>query len=258
MGRTSSIAMMVVMGLMGSVNAAAEESDSLTVPVMVLNEVGIADETVRQAQAETVRIFKAAGITLTWLRSGAPSKRSLIIKIATVPPDQKGRNQNALGVAPSSKEARGHVAWLYYHRIEDTARLSQLEVSKLLGHAMGTRDGSSASALRFARAGWTDEGRLGRATDPSRLDKRADVRARPGCDDSRASSACKRIPHPSSLIPNPSGLSPQPFGTLALFDRVSRLRSHGRDSPGTRRGTRWAGRAGSQAWRFTECWRRPM
>jgi hypothetical protein len=185
-GPTDWIAVAVMMGLMGSVNAAADESGSFTIPVMVMNEVGIQDQTVRLAQAETARIFKAAGITLTWLRSGTPSKRTLIIKIATVPPDQKGRNQNALGVAPSSKETRGRVAWLYYHRIEGLARLSQLEVSKLLGHVMAHEMGhlllpyGSHALSGLMREGW--DAQQTRLASTSELtfapDQAATIRAR--------------------------------------------------------------------------------
>ena len=114
---------------------AAETSDPLTIHV-VLDEVGVPANTVRQAKEEASRIFRGIGITLAWLPAAEPLAGSLIVKIAGTPHGRKGRNRNALGIAVGSKEARGRIAWLFYHRISNLGQAFGLEVSQLLGHIM--------------------------------------------------------------------------------------------------------------------------
>jgi len=135
----------------------------LTVQVMLLNEVVIPDKTTSQAQAETSRIFKAAGITLTWLPSGEVPANYLIIEIVKTPIGQISRNPNVLGVSPGSKEVPGRVAWLYYDRIQDLARFLHLEVAQLLGHVMAHEMGhlllpsGAHAAGGLMKAGWDNQ-----------------------------------------------------------------------------------------------------
>ena len=137
MGRTTWIAAGALFGaLTGSAEATAEATDPLTLQVMIKNEIGIPLAALRQTQAEVSRIFRAAGITLTWLPPGDVPANSLIIKIVETRIGQKSRNPKVLGFAPGSKEAPGRVAWLYHDRIRDLALLLHLEVSQLLGHVM--------------------------------------------------------------------------------------------------------------------------
>jgi len=114
----------------------------------------------RQSQIEASRIFKAVGITLTWVPPGEVPANSLIIKIVNTPIGHKSRNPNVLGVSPGSKDAPGRVAWLYYSRIQELARFLHLEVAQLLGHVMAHEMGhlllphDAHAAAGLMKRGW--------------------------------------------------------------------------------------------------------
>ncbi len=169
MGRTTWIvAVALFAGLTGSADATAETTDPLALQVMLHDETGMTITALHQAQSEAGRIFKAAGVTLTWLPPGEVPANSLIIKVVDTPIGQKSRNPNVLAVSPGSKEAPGRVAWLYYSRIHDLARFFQaahgfrlrLEVSQLLGHVMAHEMGhlllpyDAHAATGLMKAGW--------------------------------------------------------------------------------------------------------
>ncbi len=137
MGRTGWIAMVALWGtLMGASDVAAEASGPITIHARILDEVGLPARTVQQAQDETSRIFKSAGIALSWLTDGNSQAGTLTIKIVSTPLGSKGKKQNVLGMAPGSRETRGRVAWLFYPRIADLAEARRIEISRFLGHVM--------------------------------------------------------------------------------------------------------------------------
>src|SRR5262245_53383177 len=104
MGRTGCVAVAMVASVFASLaDAAAQPSGDLNLPIMFVDEVGAPANSVRRAQAETSRIFKAAGITLTWLPAGEPPAGSLIVKLVAIPLGQRAKNPNVLGGAASSK-----------------------------------------------------------------------------------------------------------------------------------------------------------
>jgi len=137
MGRTGWIAAGALLsGLLSPVGVSADASQPLTIHVRILDEVGLPARTVREAQEETSRIFKSAGIVLSWLTDGDSPAGTLTIKIVSTPLESKGKKQNVLGIAPGSRETRGRVAWLFYPRIADLAEARHTEVSRFLGHVM--------------------------------------------------------------------------------------------------------------------------
>ena len=173
MGRAGRIAAALVFGVLaGWTDAAAEPLNPLTVHVLILDGVGVEADTLRQAQEEAQRIFKAATITLAWrLRDQEPPAGSLliklVIKIVANPIGESGKNPNVLAMTPGSKEARGTVAYLFYHRIHNLGQLLQLEVSQLLGHVMAHEMGhlllpyGSHAVSGIMMAGWgTQQSRL--------------------------------------------------------------------------------------------------
>jgi len=100
MGRTTWIAAGALFaGLTGSAAATAETAYPLTLQVMLHDEIGIPVTALQQTQAEASRIFKAAGITLTWVPPGEVPANSLIIKIVETTIGRKSRNPNVLGVS---------------------------------------------------------------------------------------------------------------------------------------------------------------
>ncbi len=165
MGRTGWIAGALVFGVLTSwTDSVAEPLDPLTVHVLILDKVGVEADTLRRAQEETRRIFKAAGITLAWhLRGQEPPTGPFVIELVIIVSNligETGENRNMLAIAPASKEAHGTIAWLFYHRIHDLGQLLQLEVSQLLGHVMAHEMGhlllpyGSHAASGIMKAGW--------------------------------------------------------------------------------------------------------
>ena len=161
MGRTTWIAAGALFaGLTGSADATAETADPLALQVMLHDEIGIPLAALRQSQIEASRIFKAVGITLTWVPPGEVPANSLIIKIVNTPIGDKSRNPNVLGVSPGSKDAPGRVTWLYYSRIQELARFLHLEVAQLLGHVMAHEMGhlllphDAHAAAGLMKRGW--------------------------------------------------------------------------------------------------------
>ena len=176
MGRAGWIAAALAFGVLtGWTDAAAEPLSPFTVHVLILDGVGVEADTLRQAQEEAQRIFKAATITLAWrLRDQEPPTGSLfiklVVKIVANPIGERGKNPNVLAMTPGSKEARGTVAYLFYHRIHDLGQLLQLEVSQLLGHVMAHEMGHLLSTVRITRGVRNHDGWMGHATVPSRVD----------------------------------------------------------------------------------------
>jgi hypothetical protein len=161
MGRTGWIAAMALFaGMTGWTEATAETSDWLTIPVLVVDQVGVSAHTLRQALQETSRIFDGLGITLVWLAGEELPTGSVIIRIVATPLGRTSRNVHVMGIAARSKEARGHVATLFYHRIDDFGRLFRLDVSQMLGHVMAHEMGhlllpyGSHAAAGLMKAGW--------------------------------------------------------------------------------------------------------
>ena len=187
MGRTTWIVGMALFaGLTGSADATAETADPLALQVMLHDEIGIPLAALRQSQIEASRIFKAVGITLTWVPPGEVPANSLIIKIVNTPIGDKSRNPNVLGVSPGSKDAPGRVAWLYYSRIQELARFLHLEVAQLLGHVMAHEMGhlllphDAHAAAGLIKRGWDNHQAILAATGSLTFEasQAAQIRAR--------------------------------------------------------------------------------
>ena len=70
-GRAGRIAGALVFGaLAGWTDAAAEPLNQFAVHVLIMDGVGVEADTLRQAQEEAQRIFKAAAVTLAWRLGG--------------------------------------------------------------------------------------------------------------------------------------------------------------------------------------------
>jgi len=168
MDRTNWIAGVALFaGMLGCADAAADTSDPLAIRVLAIDEVGVAPNTLRQAQQGASRIFAAAGVTLTWTGPEPPGG-SLIIKIVSNPVGQTGKKSNVLGVATVSNEPRVRLAWLFYNRIHDLGNVLNLDVSLLLGHVMAHEMGhlllpayGSHAAAGLMKGDWdTQQARL--------------------------------------------------------------------------------------------------
>ena len=64
------------------------------------------------------------------------SGSGLTIRIVTQPVSAKSRDPHMLGVAPSTKEARGINVWIFYPRVKAYSADLGMHASQLLGHVI--------------------------------------------------------------------------------------------------------------------------
>jgi hypothetical protein len=134
--------------------AAAEAQESparLTVVIHVTDNANLSPTDLAGAQTHATLAYRAAGFDIVW--SSAPWKPeagqgtdplSIDVRLVIVPADmaeKKSREENlddsVLGIAVSgATEARGRVAYVFYHRIERIAIAHQAPIMRGLGHVM--------------------------------------------------------------------------------------------------------------------------
>ena len=137
MGRTSWTAGLGLCAAILNCNSAtAETIERLTLEVLIVDDVGVSAETLRQARLEAGRIFEQLGIGIVWMDNEMPQGRYLVIKIISKPVSQKSKNPDVLGVAAGSAEGIPTLAWLFYDRIEKLHHKVRLDITTLLGHVM--------------------------------------------------------------------------------------------------------------------------
>ncbi len=162
MGRAVWIAGLgLVAALAASDRCAAETIEPLALEVLVIDEVGVPADTLRQAQQEASRILGAVGIRLVWVSGQMPQgARYLVIRVISEPMSPMTRNASVLGTAASSKSNGATTASLFYERIvQESGRLG-VDASLLLGHVMAHEmghlllPGGSHTPTGLMKAGW--------------------------------------------------------------------------------------------------------
>jgi hypothetical protein len=119
--------------------AAAEPrpSGNLGITVMLANKAGVSHQILRQAEMEASRIFRAAGIDISWNDCSsthqchhAPSAHEFVVSIVA-----EGRTSSDLvyGVAFLDEAGMGKYADVFFRRIQSEGREDDENVSKLLG-----------------------------------------------------------------------------------------------------------------------------
>jgi len=137
MGRRTWIAGLVLCaGLAADGTALAQTPDSPIVYVHIMDRAGVPAETLGRAQDDAARVFQLSGITLVWVDVKACQASCLIVRIVVQPVNAKSRNPNMLGLALSTKEARGTNLWIFYPHIQAFSALLGMHASQLLGHVM--------------------------------------------------------------------------------------------------------------------------
>jgi hypothetical protein len=226
MGRAVWIAGLgLVAALVACDHCAAETIELLTLEVLTMDEVGVPADTLQQAQQVASRIFEGVGIRLVWISRMPLGSRYLVIRVVLKPMSVMSRNPGVLGTAAASNDNGATLASLFFERIDRQCGRFGIDVSLLLGHVMAHEMGhlllppGAHTAAGLMKAGWDLHqsvlalaGKLTFAPNQSSL-----IRTR-----------LQRANEP--LTPNPSGVG------LALFDPVSRLQVHGRESPGPKEG----------------------
>ena len=137
MGRRTWIAGLVLCaGLTAELSAVAQTPDPPIVYVLIMDRAGVPAETLRRAQDDTARVFQLSGITLVWVDAEGCRTSCLTVRIITHPISAKSRDPHMLGVAPSTKEARGINLFIFYPRIKAYSADLGMQASQLLGHVM--------------------------------------------------------------------------------------------------------------------------
>ncbi len=158
-----------------SVGEALGSPAPLTVTIHVTDNANLSPAELAGAQAHATAAYRAAGLHIVW--SSAPWKPeaghrvdplSIDVRLVIVPADmaeKKCREENlddsVLGVAVSgASEARGRVAYVFYHRIERVAMAHQAPIMRGLGHVMAHEVGHALMGVNshagegLMRANW--------------------------------------------------------------------------------------------------------
>jgi hypothetical protein len=111
---------------------------------------------VASAQAEVVRVYSAAGVSVEWTAEAPADRRS--IRVVLLPLESGGLRQigdTVMGAAVWTPLGNG-VAYVYYRRVEEHAalhnappeRVLAYAVAHELGHLLGTRGHSPTGVMR--------------------------------------------------------------------------------------------------------------
>ena len=143
----------------GTTTLAQPAERTLTIHLYVYNYAQVSEKTLREAENQAGEIFRKIGVTILWVqvppmsgekqleflsrRSQNSSGLDLRISIPlplTVKTMEKhlGRQDHVFGLSMYSKDKPGHLAYVFYHRVEDFVRARNLHEHKarLLGLAI--------------------------------------------------------------------------------------------------------------------------
>lgn len=175
MTRTSrhlTMGFIVTLGLAGvGRTASADRTEPLTIALWVHDTAQVPDAVLTRAQAEVTGIYRQAGVEIMWRASSSSSvdtdaDRESRLTIAILSYDQAKRLspeliRDAVGVALSSATSRSHVAYVFYHRVENLTGGNGFNLAPVLAIAMAHEVGhlllpySSHSMTGLMRAKWT-------------------------------------------------------------------------------------------------------
>ena len=121
--------------------AFAQTPERPSLRVVMINHDGIAPEILSKAQAETSRIYAAAGVDVYWQDafrrpSDAPKNRLTMLLVREGAIRVVAGRAEVMGIAPGAEGVSGRIAYAFYARIERFARKHRLNVSSILGHVM--------------------------------------------------------------------------------------------------------------------------
>ena len=123
--------------------------------VLVVNQAGISSATLEGAQSNMTTLFAKVGVNIRWVSAVANSgRRSVSILLTREPMLKVAIRPGALGLAVSTPDGYGRVAYVFYQRIADVARRHLIDVPTLLSIAMAHEIGH----LLVRGIGHDDEG----------------------------------------------------------------------------------------------------
>ena len=130
---------------------------SIAVVLQLTNLSGAPASVVSNAQAEVVRVYAAAGVSIEWV-SEAPADDVRSIQVVLVPlesGDLRRISDTVMGAAVWTPLGNG-LAYVFYRRVEEHAALHDAPTERVLafamvhelGHLLGTRGHSPTGVMR--------------------------------------------------------------------------------------------------------------
>jgi hypothetical protein len=105
--------------------------------VHLVNEANASPRVVKTAQASVGGIYEAIGVVVTWVDLSPGDRQVFILKLVL---DARAERLKAapdsLGVALTSGNGHGRIAYVFYDRIQVASRRNRLDVSAVLGAAI--------------------------------------------------------------------------------------------------------------------------
>ena len=125
--------------------AFAEPAERVAITIRIRDSAGVPNGVLAEAQARVGRIYRQAGIETAWRNLSTPSgdvaDPGLLLTIAILSGNQADRlklapSPDRVGVALSSVTTRGHVAYVFYERVESLTGTNGLTRASVLGVAI--------------------------------------------------------------------------------------------------------------------------
>ena len=173
MSRTSryvTIGAIAALGLTGAERTASADQRPLTITLSVRDTAQVPDDVLARAQLEATKIYRQAGIQTVWLPPSSPLGDTgpdcarFIIAILSrdqAPLLNPALTRGSVGVALSSPTKRGHIAYVFYRRVQDLTGGNGLNLAPVLGIAMAHEIGhlllpqKAHSQTGLMRSSWT-------------------------------------------------------------------------------------------------------
>ena len=170
--RARTMAALGVGALMTMGSTVTGQTPALALRILVLNHAGAPPSVVAAAEQRAGRVFKAAGVNLTCVDRATlgndprPVDYTVMIlsreQTAALARDSALGPDNVMGFAPVNDSAdHGHIAYAFYHRIDDLASRAAVPVANVLGQVMAHELGHLLLGLHghsdegIMRSGWT-------------------------------------------------------------------------------------------------------
>jgi len=135
---------------------------SIAVVLQLSNLSGAPNAIVARAQAEVVRVYAAAGVTVQWAPTESPAQSTCdvrSIRVVLLPVEagdlRRMRDTVVMGVAARTPRGNG-TAYVYYRRVEEQAERHHAPLERVLacvmahelGHLLGTHGHSATGVMR--------------------------------------------------------------------------------------------------------------
>jgi len=130
---------------------------SIAVVLQLSNLSGAPESLVSRAQAEVVRVYAAAGVSVQWMspESAGDVRPIRVVLLPVEAGDVRRLSGTVMGVAAKTPRGNG-AAYVYYRRVEEQAALHEVPLERVLacviahelGHLLGTHGHSPTGVMR--------------------------------------------------------------------------------------------------------------